>query len=155
VVTPQPKPGKTVAQNRKARHDYFVEETLECGIELFGMEVKSIRLGQANLRDSYALVTNGEVWLHHLHISAYKQANQFNREPMRVRKLLLHKAQIRRLIGYTQQKGLTLVPLSLYLSHGLVKVELAVCRGKKNYDKRATIAERDVQREQEREFAKG
>jgi len=140
------------ATNRKARHDYFIDETYECGIVLAGTEVKAIRKGQANLRDSYAVVTNGELFMHNVHISPYEQGNRFNQEAMRVRKLLMHKREIRRLIGYTQQKGLTLVPLSLYFKNGRVKVELAVCRGKKSYDKRETIAERDAMRDVAREM---
>nr|MDD6336281.1 SsrA-binding protein SmpB [bacterium] len=143
---------KVLAVNRKARHDYFIEDSYECGIALVGTEVKSIRLGRANLRDCYAAVQNGEVFVHHLHISPYEKGNVFNRDALRTRKLLLHKAEIRKLIGYTQQKGLTLIPLSLYLKRGRVKLELGVARGKKLYDKRQDIAKRDAQREAEREL---
>jgi len=143
---------KTIAQNRKARHDYFIEETFEAGIALTGTEVKSLRLGRANLNDSYAVVKDGEVFVHGLHISPYDMGNRFNHDPMRVRKLLLHKYEINKLIGYTQRKGLTLVPLSLYFKKGLVKVELAVARGKMLYDKRDDIARRDAMREIDRKM---
>jgi SsrA-binding protein len=141
---------KTLAENRKARHDYFIEETYEAGIELFGTEVKSVKLGKANLKDSYAEVKNGEVYLHNLHISPYEKGNIFNRDPLRPRRLLLHKSEIRRLAGLVSQQGYTLVPLSLYQVRGLVKVQLAVAKGKKLYDKREDIAKRDARREIER-----
>ncbi len=148
-----PKGGvKIVAQNKKARHDYFIEETYETGIELVGTEVKSIRLGQVNLRDSYAQIVNGEVWVHHMHVSPYEKGNIFNRDPLRQRRLLLHKNEIRKLIGAVQQQGYALIPLQLYLSHGLVKMELGLARGKKNYDKRQDIAKRDAKRDIERAF---
>jgi len=143
---------KEVAQNKKARHDYFIEQTFEAGIVLSGTEVKSIRQGMVNLKDSYATIENGEVFVNGMHISPYEKGNIFNKDPMRARKLLLHRSEIRRLIGYTQQKGLTLVPLKLYFRGGLVKVELAVARGKKLYDKRADIAERDAKREIDRKM---
>lgn len=143
---------KVVAQNRKARHDYFIEETYEAGIVLSGTEVKSIRLGKVNLKDSYADIKNGEVFIHNMHISPYEKGNIFNRDPVRTRKLLLHKKEIKKLIGYIQQKGLTLIPLRVYLNRGWVKVELAVARGKKLYDKRADAAKRDARREMERAF---
>jgi len=145
-------PIKVIAQNKKARHDYFIEETYEAGIVLTGTEVKSIRLGKVNLKDSYADVKGGEVFLHNMHISPYEKGNIFNKDPLRSRKLLLHKREINKLIGYTQQKGLTLVPLNIYLKRGLVKVELAVARGKKLYDKREDAARRDARREIERAF---
>jgi SsrA-binding protein len=147
---PKGKGIKTVALNRKARHDYFIEDTYECGIELVGTEVKSIRGGKVNLRDSYAKVRNGEVFLIGMHVSPYEQGNIFNKDPFRERRLLLHKAEIRKLNAVTMQDGLALVPLSLYFKDGRVKVELAVAKGKKLYDKRHTIAERDAKRSAER-----
>lgn len=143
---------KTIAQNKKARHDYFIETAFEAGIALSGTEVKSIRLGSVNLKDSYAEVTKGEVLVHNMHISPYEKGNIFNKDPMRTRKLLLHKYEISKLIGYVQQKGYTLIPLSVYLKGSLVKVELAVAKGKQLHDKRHDIAERDAKREIEREF---
>jgi SsrA-binding protein len=143
---------KVIAQNRKARHDYFVEETIEAGIVLAGTEVKSIRLGKVNLRDSYADVRNGEVFVNNMHISPYEKGNISNKDPMRSRKLLLHKREINRLLGYVQQKGLTLIPLRVYLKGDLVKLELAVARGKKQYDRRQDIARRDAQRDIDRAF---
>ncbi|MDD7794791.1 SsrA-binding protein SmpB [Clostridium sp. 'White wine YQ'] len=141
---------KTLAENRKARHDYFIEEAMEAGIELVGTEVKSIRAGRINLKDAYADINNGEVFIKNMHISPYEQGNIFNVDPLRERKLLLHKEEIRRLIGLIQQEGLTLVPLSLYLKKGRVKVNLAVGRGKKNYDKRDTMLEKAHKRDVER-----
>ncbi len=141
---------KCVAQNRKARHDYFVEESYECGIELRGTEVKSIRLGKCNLKDCYASVEKGEMWVHGMHISPYEKGNIFNTDPMRAKKLLMHKAEIRKLEQAVMQKGLTLVPLSVYLKQGRMKLELGLCKGKKNYDKRDDIAKRDAEREIER-----
>jgi len=141
---------KTVAQNRKARHDYFVEESYECGIELRGTEVKSIRLGKCNLKDCYASVEKGEMWVHGMHISPYEKGNIFNTDPMRPKKLLLHKAEIRKLEQAVMQKGLTLVPLSIYLKQGRMKLQLGLCKGKKNYDKRDDMAKRDAEREIER-----
>jgi len=141
---------KLIAQNRKARHDYFIEETFEAGIALTGTEVKSLRLGRANLQDSYATIKNGEVFVNGLHISPYDMGNRFNHDPLRTRKLLLHRFEINKLIGHTQKKGLTLVPLSLYFKKGMVKVELAVCKGKKLYDKRDDIAKKDALREIDR-----
>ncbi len=137
---------KLLAQNKKARHDYFIEETYECGIELVGTEVKSLRAGQVNLKDSYASVTNGEVFVKQMHISPYEKGNIFNRDPMRVRKLLLHKAEIRKLIGKTKEAGYALIPLKVYLKGPRIKLELALARGKKNYDKRAAEAERAAKR---------
>ena len=141
---------KPVAQNRKARHDYFIEETLECGIELFGTEVKSLRTGACTLKDSYAQVKNGELFVIGMHISPYEQGNIYNKDPFRTRKLLAHKSEIRRLQVATQKEGMSLVPLELYLKDGRVKLLLAVAKGKKLYDKRHTIAERDADREMER-----
>ncbi|SMB91627.1 SsrA-binding protein [Thermanaeromonas toyohensis ToBE] len=144
---------KVVAENRKARHDYFIEETLEAGIVLTGTEVKSLRSGKANIRDSFARVENGEVFLYDMHISPYEQGNRFNHEPKRPRKLLLHKHEIRRLIGKTREKGYTLIPLKVYFTtQGRAKVELALAKGKKLYDKREAIRERDAKREIERAF---
>ena len=141
----------SLAENRKARHDYFVEETMEAGIELVGTEVKSIRGGKCNLKDCYADVRNGEIFILNMHISPYEQGNIFNVDPLRERKLLLHKEQIGRLAGLVSRDGYTLVPLSLYLKNGRVKVALGICKGKKNYDKRdsmlETAAKRDIERQ--------
>ncbi|WP_432667583.1 SsrA-binding protein SmpB [Wukongibacter baidiensis] len=145
--------GKVIANNKKARHEYFVEETYEAGISLKGTEVKSIRLGKVNLKDGYAEVKNGEVILQNVHISPYEKGNIFNVEPTRPRKLLLHKREIRKLIGYINQKGLTLIPLKLYINdRGLVKLQLGVCKGKKLHDKRDTIAKRDSDRRIQKEL---
>lgn len=141
---------KTVAVNRKARHEYYVLESIEAGIELVGTEVKSIRMGQVNLKDSWADVQNGEIFLLGMHVSPYEKGNIFNREPERTRKLLLHKNEIRRLHQDVKTKGLTLIPLSLYFKNSNVKVELGLCKGKKLYDKRATAAERDAKRSMDR-----
>ncbi|KPU45239.1 SsrA-binding protein [Oxobacter pfennigii] len=143
---------KNLAENRKARHDYFIEETYEAGISLSGTEVKSIRQGKANLKDSYAMVENGEVILYNMHVSPYEKGNIYNRDPLRDRKLLLHRNEIGKLAGYIAQKGYSLIPLSLYLKRGLVKVSLAVAKGKKLYDKREDMAKKDAQREVEKEF---
>ncbi len=143
---------KIVAQNKKARHDYFIEDTLEAGIVLSGTEVKSIRQGKVNLKDSYAMIEDGEVILSGMHISPYEQGNIFNKDPLRDRKLLLHKYEINKLIGYTQQKGLTIVPLQLYFTRGKVKLQLGIAKGKKLYDKRDDIAERDAKREIDRKL---
>lgn len=146
--------GRTIANNKKARHDYFIEETYEAGIVLKGTEVKSIRLGRVNLKDSYAEVDKGEVILHNMHISPYEKGNIFNVDPTRPRKLLLNKREIRKLIGYTTQQGYTLVPLKLYITpRGLVKIELAVAKGKKLYDKRDAIAKKDAERRIQKELA--
>ena len=138
---------KTLCTNRKARYDYHIEETYEVGIALLGSEVKSIRQGRAALRDSYAAVDRGELFLHNCHISPYEQAGQFAPDPMRPRKLLMHRAEIQRLIGKVEQKGLTLVPLSLYLKGPHVKVSLALARGKREYDRREDIKAREADRE--------
>lgn len=137
---------KQIARNRKARHDYEILETFEAGLVLVGTEVKSLREGRVNLTDSYAEVRNGEVILRNLHISPYRQANHFNHEPTRSRKMLLHKREIRKLIGKTTEKGLTLVPLSLYFTHGIAKCQLGLARGKRSFDKRASKADADAQR---------
>ena len=143
---------KTLARNKKAHHDYFVTETLEAGIELFGTEVKSIRAGKANLTDAYGRVDKGEVFILGMNISPYEQGNIFNKDPLRPKKLLLHKREIRRLIGLTAQDGYSLIPLSLYFKGSKVKVELGVCKGKKLYDKRDDIAKRDSKRSMDRAF---
>ena len=136
--------GKIIAQNKKAWHDYFVDEKYEAGIALFGTEVKSIRAGQVNLKDSYCSVKNGELFVLGMHVSPYEKGNIFNREPRRERKLLMHKREIMKINGMLTQKGYTLVPLSLYFSGKNVKVELGLCRGKKLYDKRDSIAAKEV-----------
>ena len=143
---------KNITVNRKARHEYSILQTLEAGIVLVGTEVKSLRQGKANLVDSYAKITNGEVWLVNLHISEYVQGNINNHDPKRERKLLLNKSEIRKLSVKTKEKGLTLVPLRLYFKSGKVKVEIAVAKGKKVYDKRKDIAKKDFQRDQERKI---
>jgi SsrA-binding protein len=138
---------KTLCSNRKARFDYHIEETYEAGVVLLGSEVKSIRQGRANLRDSYAAFESGELFLHNCHISPYEQASQFNPDPLRPRKLLMHRAEVQRLVGKVEQKGLTLIPLSLYLKGPHVKVSLALARGKKEYDRRDDIKQREADRE--------
>ena len=143
---------KNITVNRKARHEYFIIQSFEAGIVLTGTEVKALRQGKANLVDSYASLENAEVWLMSANISSYEQGNINNHEPTRKRKLLLKKSEIRRLIGKGKEKGLTLIPLRLYFKNGKVKVELAVAKGKKVYDKREAIAKRDFQRDQERRF---
>ena len=143
---------KTLAENRKARHDYFIEEVYEAGIELVGTEVKSIRSGRANLKDSYADIFNGEIYVRNMHISPYEMGNIFNRDPLRERRLLLHKSEIMKLQGYTTQQGYTLVPLSLYLKNGRVKVALAVAKGKKDYDKRDAMLEKAAKRDIDRQM---
>lgn len=150
VVSKDKGPAKVIVQNRKAWHDYFIEESMEAGIVLQGTEVKSLRLGKANLQDSYAVVKDGEVFVLGLHISPYEMGNRFNHDPIRVRKLLLHKSEINKLQAAVQKKGLTLVPLSLYFKHGMVKVKLAVARGKLLHDKRQDVAEKDAKREIDR-----
>ncbi len=138
--------GKVIATNRKARHEYFIEETLEAGIVLVGTEVKSIRMGKVNVKEVYAQVEGEEVFLHGVHISPYEKGNIYNKDPLRVRKLLLHKKEIRKLIGYIQQKGYTLIPLEVYLKNGKVKISLGVAKGKAIHDKRRDIAKRDADR---------
>lgn len=140
---------KTVVSNRKARHDYHLLDRFEAGLVLLGSEVKSLREGKASLQDSFASIENGEVWLHNMHVSPYQQASHWNHEPRRNRKLLLHAAEIRRLIGKVQERGFTLIPLRVYFSRGRAKVELALAKGKKTYDKRVDIRERDLRREEE------
>jgi SsrA-binding protein len=143
---------KVIAENRKARHDYFIEETYEAGIALTGTEVKSLRAGKVNLKDCYAQVINGEMFVEQMHISPYEQGNRFNVDPLRPRKLLMHKREILRLYGQVKQEGLTLVPLKLYFSKGKVKAEIALCKGKKLYDKRDAEAAKDAKREMARAF---
>ena len=141
---------KIVAENRKARHDYHIHETYEAGIALTGTEVKSLRAGKANLKDSYAHVENGEMMISQMHISPYEQGNIFNHDPMRKRKLLMHKKEILKLFGKTREKGYSLVPLKLYFTRGKAKLQIALASGKKNYDKRQDIAARDAKRDMER-----
>lgn len=141
---------KSVAQNRKARHDYHIEDVYEAGIELTGTEIKSVRAGRVQLKDSFARVENGEVMLHNVHISPYEQGNRYNHEPERTRRLLLKRLEILKLIGLTREKGYSLVPLSIYLKGGWAKVELALAKGKKNYDKREDLKKKDAAREVER-----
>lgn len=139
-------------QNKKARHDYFIEETIETGIVLSGTEVKSIRQGKANLKDSYAVIKGGEIYITGMHISPYDKGNIFNKDPLRDRKLLLHKREINKLIGMVQQKGLTLVPVKAYFVRGRVKVLLGIAKGKKLYDKREDLKTRDAKREIDRKI---
>lgn len=144
---------RTVVSNRKAFHDYSILESYEAGIALKGTEVKSIRQSNANLQDSYAEIKNGEVWLHGMHISPFEKGNINNHDPKRDRKLLMHKSEIRRLVGRAVEKGLTLVPLRVYFKNNRVKVELALARGKKSFDKREAIAKREIERDLRRRFA--
>lgn len=146
--------GKVLVTNRAARHEYFIDETYEAGLELKGTEVKSIRMGRANLKEAYCAIKNAEVFIQGMHISPYEQGNIFNVDPLRDRKLLLHKREIQKLIGMTQRDGYTLIPLSLYLKKGRVKLELALARGKKLYDKRDDAAKRTAQREMEKAFSR-
>lgn len=141
---------KTIAQNKKARHDYFVEESYEAGIELCGTEVKSLRAGRVNLKDSWCSIVDGEIFVNGMHISPYEQGNIFNRDPMRVRKLLMHKKEILKLYGTVKQTGYSLIPISLYFKDSKVKLQVGLCKGKKLYDKRAYMAERSAKRDMER-----
>ncbi len=141
---------KIACENRKARHDYFIHEVMEAGIELQGTEVKSLRAGKANLKDSYAEIRNGEIFVQNMHISPYEQGNIFNHDPLRRRRLLLHKAEITKLFSKTREKGFTLVPLKIYFKKGRAKMELALVSGKHNYDKRQALAEKAVKRDVER-----
>ena len=143
---------KVIANNKKAYFDYFILDKYETGIELFGTEVKSIRLGQCSIKESWIRIERGELYIMGMHINPYEKGNIFNKDPLRVRKLLMHKSEIRRLIGTIKEKGLTLVPLEVYLKGRLVKVEIGLAQGKKKYDKRATIAKNDVRRDLERNF---
>ncbi|KMK77504.1 SsrA-binding protein SmpB [Alkalihalobacillus pseudalcaliphilus] len=141
---------KVIAQNKKANHDYFIEETFEAGMVLQGTEIKSIRAGRMNLKDSFARVSNGEVFLHNAHISEYEQGNRYNHDPVRARKLLLKKKQIAMLIGSTKQQGYSIVPLKVYIKNGYAKVLIGLAKGKKNFDKRETLKRKDAKREVER-----
>ncbi|MBR6581437.1 MAG: SsrA-binding protein SmpB [Ruminococcus sp.] len=141
---------KTIAENRKARHEYFVLETYEAGIELVGTEVKSIRQGAVNLKDAWCSIDNGEIFVRGMHISPYEKGNIFNRDPMRVHKLLMHKREINKLFGTVKQDGLSLIPLSIYFKDSRVKMQVGLCKGKKLYDKRADAAKRDANREIDR-----
>ena len=143
---------KTVCENRKARHDYFIHETYEAGIELFGTEVKSLRAGKANLKDAYGAVKKGELFVEGMHISPYEQGNIFNRDPLRPKKLLMHKAEIMKLFGKTREKGFTLVPLRVYFKRGRAKMEIALASGKHTFDKRRTLADKAMKRDVEREL---
>ncbi len=141
---------KVVAVNRRATHDYFIDDRIEAGLVLTGTEIKSIREGRVSLREGYARIVDGEAWLTNVHIAPYEQGNRYNHEPLRDRKLLLHRDEINTLMGKVRQRGYTLVPLQLYLKHGKAKVELGLARGKREFDKRASIAKREAQREIER-----
>lgn len=150
--TPDPEARQIVLRNRKARHEYHVLETWEAGIALQGTEVKSLRAGHGNLQDSFARLDRGELWLYNLHISPYEAGNRFNHDPLRPRKLLLHRQQLRKMIGQVEQQGLTLVPLDVYFRRGIAKVTLALVRGKKLHDKREDLRERAAQRDMERAY---
>ena len=143
---------KLVANNKKAYHDYFIDEKFECGIELFGTEVKSIRMGKCSIKEAFVRIENGEAFIYGMNVSPYEKGNIFNKDPLRVKKLLLHKAEIGKLAGKMAEKGYTLVPLQVYFKNGRVKVEVGVARGKKLYDKRQDIAKKDLRRETERQF---
>ncbi|MBT9778410.1 SsrA-binding protein SmpB [Clostridium sp. MCC353] len=143
---------KLIANNKKAYHDYFIDEKYECGIELFGTEVKSIRMGKCSIKESFVRIEKGEVYVFGMHISPYEKGNIFNKDPLRVRKLLLHKTEINKMAGKIKEKGYTLVPLQVYFKGSLVKVEIGLARGKKLYDKRQDIAKKDQQREVERDY---
>ena len=143
---------KLVANNKKAYLDYFIEEKIECGIALHGTEVKSLRMGKCSIKESFIRVENGEVYIYGMHISPYEKGNIFNKDPLRVKKLLLHKQEINKLLGKIKEKGYTLVPLQVYFKDGKAKVEIGLARGKKLYDKREDIAKKDARRETEREF---
>ena len=145
---------KVIAQNKKARFDYFVEETYECGIVLVGTEVKSVKAGNVSFADSFAEIINGELWMRNFHISEYAYSSVFNHNPDRQKKLLVHKEELKRIRRKVEEKGYTLIPLDLFLKHGIVKITLGICKGKKQYDKRETIKERDINRELSREFKK-
>ncbi len=143
---------KLVANNKKAYHDYFIEEKIECGIALHGTEVKSLRMGKCSIKEAFIRIENGEVFAYGMHISPYEKGNIFNKDPLRIKKLLLHKQEINKLLGKIKEKGYTLVPLQVYFSRGKAKVEIGLARGKKLYDKRDDIAKKDQRRETEREF---
>ena len=152
---PRQKGIKPVAQNKKAYHEYFVEETYECGLNLRGTEVKSIRAGRVNLKESFCMVRNGEIFAEGMHISPYEQGNVFNHDPLRPKKLLMHKNEIRKLAGLVSRQGYALIPLRIYLKDGRMKLELGLCKGKQLHDKREAAAERDATREMERAFSRG
>ena len=143
---------KKKANNKKAYHDYFVDETFECGIELAGTEVKSLRLGQCSIKESFCNIKNGEVFIYGMHVNPYEKGNIFNKDPLRDRKLLLHKSEINKILGKLKEDGYALVPLRVYFRRSLVKVEIGLCRGKKLYDKRADLAKKQQKRELERDF---
>lgn len=144
--------GKVLAQNKKAGHDYFIEETIEAGIVLQGTEIKSVRNGRVQLKDSYVTIRNGEAWITNMHISAYEQGNRFNHDPLRTRKLLLKKKQISELIGSTKQDGYTIIPLKMYIKDGFAKLLIGIGKGKKNYDKRDDLKKKEAKRDIERAF---
>lgn len=143
---------KLIANNKKAYHDYFIDETYEAGIALHGTEVKSMRMGKCSIKESFIRIEDGEVFVYGMHVSPYEKGNIFNKDPLRVKKLLMHKAEINKLLGKIKEKGYTLVPLQVYFSHGKVKLEIGLARGKKLYDKREDIAKKDQRREAEKEF---
>lgn len=145
-------PLKLVANNKKAYHDYFIEEKYECGIALHGTEVKSLRMGKCSIKESFIRIENAEIFIYGMHISPYEKGNIFNKDPLRVKKLLMHKQEINKLFGRIKEKGYTLVPLQVYFSNGRAKVEIGLARGKKLYDKREDIAKKDARREAQREF---
>ena len=144
--------GKMIANNKKAYHDYFILDTYEAGIVLHGTEVKSLRMGKCSIKESFIRIENGEVFIYGMHISPYEKGNIFNKDPLRVKKLMLHNAEINKLIGKTKEKGMAIVPLKVYFKGSLVKVEIGLAKGKKLYDKRADIAKKDIRREAEKEF---
>lgn len=143
---------KLVANNKKAYHDYFIDEKYEAGLVLHGTEVKSLRMGKCSIKEAWVRIQDGEVWVYGMHISPYEKGNIFNKDPLRPRKLLMHKAEIGKLLGKVKEKGITLVPLQVYFSNGRAKLEIGLARGKKLYDKREELAKRDMRREAEREF---
>lgn len=143
---------KLVANNKKAYHDYFVDEKIEAGLVLHGTEVKSLRMGKCSIKESFIRIENGEMFVYGMHISPYEKGNIFNKDPLRVKKLLLHKSEINKLTGKIKEKGFTIVPLQVYFKDGKAKMEIGLCRGKKLYDKRADIAKKDMKREAEKEF---
>lgn len=143
---------KLIANNKKAYHEYFIDETYEAGVELHGTEVKSMRMGKCSIKESFVRIENGEVFVYGMHVSPYEKGNIFNKDPLRVKKLLMHKQEINKLLGKIKEKGYTLVPLQVYFSNGRAKVEIGLARGKKLYDKREDIAKKDARREAQREF---
>lgn len=144
--------GKLIAQNKKARHDYFIEETYEAGMILQGTEIKSIRAGRVNLKDSFARIQNGELFLHNVHISPYEQGNRYNHDPLRTRKLLLHRKEINKLIGESKEQGYSIIPLKIYIKNGYAKVLIGLAKGKKKYDKREELKRKEAKRDIERAF---